>query len=226
MGRIWTLAAALMVAGAVSAIGNTYTWDGTTNNWNTTNHWIGSVLPSAGDTGIVNSGVAQMNAALTGSPTIVVNAGGTAVATASIAVTNLVLNGGKLRINGYGVVLGGTLNVQTDSWFQFESGGSQGYKGLLSGAGGVSITNTGGSTMNGGNYFSNNSSTGYTGNVHIYGSSGFHVRLDNSWALGSNNTVYVESNGTLAVNNANISRPVTLNGGTLAWLRTATFTAR
>ena len=193
-----------------------YTWDGSTTNWNIAAHW-GGTLPGAGDIGVVNSGAVQMNTALAGSPTIQINSGGVAKATASIAVTNLVLNGGKLWINGFSTVLGGTLNVQADSWFQFDTGGTpQGYSGILSGSGALSITNTGGGTFNGANYFNNGASTGYTGNVHIYGQSAYHVRLDNDGALGSNNTIYVESRGSLAINFNNSYRPVTLNGGTLA----------
>ena len=210
------LAASVLVAGVASATGNTYTWNGSTNNWNVTNYWGALTLPGAGDTGIVNSGIVQMNVLLTNSPTIVINSGGTAKATASIAVTNLVLNGGKLLINAYQRNLGGTLLIQSDSWLEFDNNGPQVFSGVLSGSAGLSITNSNGGTFNGANYFSQNSSATYSGNIHIYGSSAYHVRIDTNGAFGSNNTVYVEKNGTLAVNSSAIYRPVTLNGGTLA----------
>ena len=56
---------AAMAAGVAGAAGNTYTWTGTTNNWTVGTYWGGTV-PSAGDTGIVASGTAIMNADLTG----------------------------------------------------------------------------------------------------------------------------------------------------------------
>ena len=216
MNKILTLVGGVLAAGTVWAAGNTYTWDGTTNSWSVASHW-GGVLPAAGDTGVVSNGIAQMGAVLSGSPTIMVNTGGIAQATANISVANLVLNGGRLKYDTqWGRTVSGNIVVQSDSWFEFNNGGPQTYTGVLSGGGGLNISNNYANSFNGANYFNNSGSTGYVGTVRIRGATGCHVGIWDNGALGSNNTVSVEVTGTLAVGNVSVSRPVTLNGGQLA----------
>lgn len=104
---------------------NTITWGGGTGNWNTPANWTGGILPTTGDTAVVNSGRPTVNATLSPAPDVIqVNTDGTAYFTAS-NTNSFVLSGGKFDSGGdYNPVLSGMILLTADSTIQNTHGNS------------------------------------------------------------------------------------------------------
>ena len=224
--RMAAAAAGVLVTGVVTATGNTYTWNGTTNNWTVSAYW-GGTLPGAGDTGIVASGSAIMNADLTNSPTIQINTGGIVKSPAGntppTVKPNLILNGGTLLAfdNAYdgGNFVGGTALVQNASTIAFNAWAYAHFTTVLTGSGNLLVSNNVAQTGAHENWCPevNGHSPDYTGQVRIGGC----VQINNSDGLGTSSTIIVDPSATFIWGDpcsSDCLTPVTLNGG-LFWVR-------
>lgn len=149
-------AIAVLAALTPVAMATDYTWDGTSNFWNST-HWLpGAVVgPTLStDTATINSGVVTFsindsfgNAATLASPLITINNGGTLASGGKFnTMWNLAINGGTLLANGgvnnpFGAFgLKGTVTIGGTSVSTIAVGGVNGFETISLGHGANSFT--------------------------------------------------------------------------------------